>query len=298
MNRFKSSLNYICHKLTQKWTLVGALFVAAALSSVAVFASAKTEELRVHFFDVGQGDAIFIELPDGRQILIDGGPDDRVLEKLNSLMPFWDRSIDIVVATHADADHITGLVPVIAHYEVGAVIWNGIEAETEIFKEWKEAVAIEEADVITGRCCMRFTLSEDTFFDILHPINMPGSDPQTSLPYEGGGRGGQNNYSLVIRFVYGDDSLLFTGDIERQAEYDIVRQNFNLESDVLKVPHHGSKTSSSEIFLEAVRPGIAVISAGRNNPYGHPHEAILQRMSKYGIEIRRIDTEGDVLLNF
>jgi len=128
MERLKSSLDYILHKLTGTRSLIGVLGLIAILSWVAVFANAESGQLKVYFFDVGQGDAIFIELPDGRQILIDGGPNDKVVEKLNQVMPFWDRSIDIVIATHADADHITGLVPVLGHYDVGAIIWNGAEA--------------------------------------------------------------------------------------------------------------------------------------------------------------------------
>lgn len=286
MKRFKSSLNHIYHKLTQKWTLVGVCLVVAALSWIAVFASAKSNELKVYFFDVGQGDAIFIETPAGRQILIDGGPNNKVLENLNSVMPFWDRSIDIVIATHGELDHIGGLGAVLEYYDVATIIWNGIESETKTFKKWKEAVDSENAEVLVGEYGMRFTLSGSAFFEILSPVNMPG--PQKLER--------QNDFSLVIRLVYGDDSFLFTGDIERQAEYKIIEQNLRIESDVLKVAHHGSKTSSSELFLEKVNPKIAVISSGINNTYGHPHEAILQMMEKYGIKIRRTDTEGNVLL--
>jgi len=283
MIRFTSSLDFILRTVTRVRFLLGVLLVTGTLLWVAVFARAETSYLEVRFFDVGQGDAIFIELPDKRQILIDGGPDSVVLEKLNKVMPFHDREIDMVVATHADADHLTGLVRVLTHYDVKLIIWNGQDAKTKIFTEWKDALDAENAEIIVGRCCMRFTLSDMAFFEILYPLNTPGPDP-----------GGQNNYSLVIRFVYGNDSFLFTGDIERQVEYEIAQQNFHLESDVLKVPHHGSKTSSSELFLEEVSPKVAVISVSRNNPYGHPYDAILQRLEKYDIKIRRTDTEGDI----
>jgi len=224
----------------------------------------------------------------GEKRLGPNGPNNKVVEKLNSVMPFWDRSIDMVIATHADADHITGLVPVLEHYDVGAIIWNGVAAESNIFREWKEAVDKEGGEVLVGECCMRFVLSDFAFFEILYPFNRTGSDPVRL-------KGGQNNSSLVIRFVYGEDSFLFTGDIERQAEYAIYQQNLNIESDILKIAHHGSKTSSSELFLESVSPKIAVISVGRNNSYGHPYDAILQRLDKYDIKIRRTDQEGDIL---
>ena len=289
MERIKSSLSYAGERLSQKWTMLGALGIVAALSWVALYASAKTGQLQVHFFDVGQGDAIFIEMPDGRQILIDSGFDNKVVEKLGGVMPFYDRDIDIVIATHNDADHIGGLPAVLGHYEVEMIIWNGVEARTKIFEELRSAIDNEGAEVIVGRCCMRFALSKEAFFEIVYPMNSDiNSSPSVPVP--------QNNYSIVIRFVYGDDSFLFTGDIERQSEYEIVSQNFNIESDVLKIPHHGSKTSSSELFLEKVNPKIAVISAGRENPYGHPHAAIIERLGKFGIRVRGTYKEGDVQL--
>jgi len=288
MERFKSSLNHIYSQLTQKWTLLGIVFVVVALSWVAVFASANSGRLEVHFFDVGQGDAIFIEMPDGRQILIDGGPNDKVVEKLNKYMPFWDRSIDIIIATHADADHLTGLVPVLQHYDVDTILWNGVFSNTNIFQEWRDAALSEGAEILVGEYGMRFRLSDYAFFEILHP-KLSGSDPDSF-------GGGQNDYSIVVRFVYGDDSFLFTGDIERQSEYSILSSGINIKSDVLKVPHHGSKTSSSELFLESVEPKVAVIQVGRSNSYGHPHAAVLQRLKKYGIDIRRADLEGDITL--
>ena len=308
MKRIASSINYISYKLSRKKTVVGALITLALLSWVAVFANAKNSELEVRFFDVGQGDAIFIELPDGRQILIDGGPDSKVVEKLNSAMPFWDREIDIIIATHADADHITGLVPVLAHYDADLIIWNGIEANTEIFKEWKEAVAEEGAEVLIAEYGTRINFSEIAFFEILWPPLRSSSSPPSSADRrtsEGRGAGqappeintSQNDFSIVIRFVYGEDSFLFTGDIERQSEYEVVQKNLNIESDILKIAHHGSKTSSSELFLEKVNPKIAIISVGKNNSYGHPYQAVLGRLEKYGIFIRRTDNEGDIIVS-
>lgn len=301
----KSSVSYFAFKASEKYTLLGILAMVALLSWVAVFASARSSGVKIYFFDVGQGDAIFVEMPDGKQILIDGGRNDKVVEKLNKVMPFWDREIDMMIATHADADHITGLVPALLHYDFETIIWNGVEAETKVFQEWKEAADAEGAEIIVGKCCMRVTLSESAFFEILYPFSPPlevggggGQDFSQippSLPFLGGGTTlSQNNYSLVIRFVHGNDSFLFAGDIERQVEHELVAQNFNLKSDILKVPHHGSKTSSSELFLKKVQPQIAVISVGRNNPYGHPYEAILQRLEKHDIGIRRTDKEGDI----
>ncbi len=287
MERLKSSFDYTFHQLTQKRTLLLVVLTVATLSWVAVFANAKTDELQVHFFDVGQGDAIFLEFPDGRQMLVDGGPDDKVLERLGAAMPFWDRSIDIIVSTHADLDHSAGLVSVLGHYEVDTIIWNGIEATTKVFQDLKEAMESEGAKVIVGGQGTKVRISDVAYFEILNPV-------RETAPAET--RNGQNHYSLVLRLVYGNDTFLFTGDIEREDEYRMIESGARLASEVLKIPHHGSKTSSSELFLKKVHPAIAVISAGRSNPYGHPHGAILQRLEEYGIKVRRTDLDGDVLI--
>jgi competence protein ComEC len=289
MERLQSSVKYIFYTLTKKGTLFGVFGVVAMLSWGGIYTSAKTGGLEVHFFDVGQGDSAFIVLPDGRQILIDGGPDDKVTEKLNGVMPFWDRSIDIVIATHGELDHIGGLASVFEHYDVETIVWNGIEAKTETFQEFNTAMNAENANIIVGKCCMRFMFSDAAFFEILYPAISTRTAPIDT-------RSSQNDFSLVIRLVYGDDSFLFTGDVERRAEYEVASENLYLESDVLKVAHHGSKTSSAEFFLERVNPKVAIISAGRGNSYGHPYEGILQRLAKYDIEVRRTDEEGDILL--
>ena len=287
MESIKSSINYIFFKLAHGYIILITLVIVAILSWIAVFANAETGELGIYFFDVGQGDAIFMNFPDGKQVLVDGGPDDKVVEKLNSVMPFWDRSIDIMIATHADADHITGLVPALEHYEIGTVIWNGVPAETEIFEKWNEAVLSEGAEVLAGEYGMRIWMSKVSFLEILHPSKLTGSDP---VSFE------QNDLSVVFRLVYGDDTFLFTGDIERVVEQLIVSSDNAIGSKILKIPHHGSKTSSSELFLIEVNPKTVIISACRDNSYGHPHDAVLQRFEKYGIEIRRTDMEGDILL--
>lgn len=286
MKRYlKSFFEYIFQTCFQKWRIVGTLAIVGALSWIAVFANADSNELEVRFLDVGQGDAIFLEFPDGKQMLIDGGPDEKVLERLQQAMPFWDRSIDIVISTHADLDHSAGLVSVLSHYKVDTIIWNGIEAATKVFTDLKQAMENTGANVFVGGYGMRVKLSDVAYFEILNPVRKTA--PAKTL-------NGQNHYSLVLRLVYGDDTFLFTGDIEREDEYRMIESNTRLASEVLKVPHHGSKTSSSELFLEEVNPKVAVISVGRNNPYGHPHEAILQRFKKYGIKVRRTDEEGDV----
>jgi len=240
------------------------LFLLGALNLFlwsAVFEADARPDIAVYFFDVGQGDSAFIESRDGTQILIDGGPTNEVLSSLARVMPFYDRSIDAIILTHPDADHITGLVPLLDHYDIGNIIWNGVTAETKIFQEWNKAVLSEGAEVLVGEYGTRIWMSEMSFFEILHPFRLSGPDLsseallRTSASFgEGVAKEDhkklkQNDLSIVFRLVYGNDTFLFTGDIERGVEHRIVSSGSNLDSDVLKIPHHGSKTSSSELFL-------------------------------------------------
>jgi competence protein ComEC len=286
MDRVKSSFLYIFHKATQKWTILGILGIITILLWIAVFANPYTDKLQVYFFDVGQGDAAFIQFPDRRQILIDGGRNSKVLEKLADAMPFWDRSIDVMIATHGDADHIAGLVPVLKHYKISTIIWNGIEADSTLFEEWKDAVEKEDAQVMIGSLGTRITFSDYAFMEIIHP----------SQQNKGLESADQNELSIVARLVYGNDSFLFTGDVERQTEYSIYSKRLYVESDILKIAHHGSKTSTSQLFIEKVHPQIAVISSGRKNSYGHPHASVLDTLARYNIEVQRTDKQGDILL--
>lgn len=241
-----------------------------------VFILAGPQYLEVDFLNVGQGDAAFIETPQGHQILIDGGPDSTVLEKLDKLLPFWDREIDAVILTHPELDHMQGLVEVLQRYGVGYILWNGAERETLGFKKW--ANLLDKAKVIVAKAGVKIKAGSAKI-DILHPSgSLPGNDG-----------------SIVLMLNYGKNSFLFTGDISNKAENQLVGSptSHTLKADVLKVAHHGSKYSSSENFLAAASPKYAVISVGKNS-YGHPTQEVLQRLKKYDIKILRTDINGDV----
>lgn len=261
----------------------GGLVIILVLVWTAVFAEAqKTEDqpLKVTFFDVGQGESIFIETPGGRQILIDGGPDNTILRKLAGQMPFYDRDIDIVIATHPDADHITGLVDVLENYNVGLVIDSGDFKGTGVFREYLDILEEKKYRYKKASAGGIIRIGENIILEILNP----GENLYEKA----------NNNSVVIRLDYGGDSFLFTGDIERAAEYKLTRNGRDIDVDVMQVAHHGSKTSSSELFLERVSPEIAVISVGQNNRYGHPFSAVLENLEKYGIKVLRTDIHGDI----
>lgn len=261
----------------------GGLIVILFLVWTAVFAEAKKSQdqlLEITFFDVGQGDSIFIQTPGGRQILIDGGPDSTILRKLAEEMPFYDRDIDIVVATHPDADHIAGLVDVLENYDIGLVIDSGDFKETGVFQEYLDILRVKNYHYKKANAGDRIKIGEDIILEILNP--------EEELHEK------SNNNSVVIRLDYSDDSFLFTGDAERLVEYRLVRRGRDIDVDVMQVAHHGSKTSSSQLFLENVSPDLAVISVGENNRYRHPYPVVLENLEKYGIKVLRTDIQGDI----
>ena len=217
-------------------------------------------ELSVWFFDVGQGDAIFLELPTGEQILIDGGAHDEVLAKLGGVMWPTDRTLDYVIASHADADHITGLVEVLDRYRVHSIITNGQHASTQVAQAFFERVENEGA-VISEVLDGEVVVIGEVALEIVWPNNevLTKSD--------------RNEQSVVVLLTYGETSILLTGDAEEGSE-NVFGMTVG-DIDVLKVGHHGSASSTSYEFVQRVDPEYAIISCGLDNRYGHPHPIVL-----------------------
>jgi len=247
-----------------------------------VFEQASDGILEITFFDVGQGDGIFIQTPNDKQILIDGGPDNSILEKLNQTMPFYDRTIDLVILTHPDADHITGLVEVLNYYQVEHILTSGLEKDTAVYIKWKELIEEKNISLSLAQMGQKIILQNGIALEVLWPNQNLISSYSSSA----------NNVSVVTRLVYGDIEVLLTGDIEKKVENYLVNQDFKLESDILKLPHHGSKTSTSYNFLKAVNPKIAIISVGEDNRYKHPSKEVLERIKD--LIVYRTDKDGDI----
>ncbi len=265
--------------------IFGFLVLLNVLAGIAALDLSKTRFLEVNFFDVGQGDAIFIESPRRHQILIDGGPGSAILEKLGKEMPFWDRTIDLVILTHPERDHLAGLLEVLKRYKVENILWTGVVRDTQEFKEWEKAIEEEKTNVRIAQSGQRITiLSEKLYLEILYPFeNLTGQELKNS-----------NNTSIVSRVVFNENSFLFTGDIQKSAEKELTENGKELNSDILKVSHHGSKNSNTKEFIEKVLPEIAVISVGKGNSYGHPHQEVLDILESYGIRVLRTDQQGDI----
>ena len=253
------------------------------LAWIVVFDLSKIQPLEVVFFNVGQGDSIFIETPKKQQILIDGGPGSVILEKLGKEMPFYDNTLDLIILTHPEKDHLTGLISVLKRYKVENILWTGIIRDTLEFKEWERKILEEKANIKIAHPLQKIIASK-TVLEILYPFeNLAGREFEDS-----------NETSIVSRLVFGENSFLFTGDIRKSEEKALLEQRANLGSDVLKVSHHGSKTSNSKEFVEKVSPQIAVISVGKDNSYGHPTQEVLDILKSYGIKVLRTDQQGDI----
>ncbi|MDI6883333.1 MAG: ComEC/Rec2 family competence protein [Patescibacteria group bacterium] len=247
-------------------------------------------KLKVIFFDVGQGEAIFIETGLGHQILIDGGPSERILEKLAKELPFWDKTLDLVILTHPEKDHLFGLNYVLERYKVENIFWTGVKKDTKTYGEWQEKINKEQAKITIAQRGQKIKAGEVQIF-IFYPLeNLEGKLFEKN----------SNDSSLVAKLFFGKNTFLFTGDITEKTEKELlIRDNSRLNSQglasqVLKVAHHGSKTSSSKEFLAEVLPEIAIISCGRNNPSRHPHQETLHRLQEFAIKILRTDEVGDI----
>jgi competence protein ComEC len=257
------------------------LFFLNILAWSAVFNLSQSKFLEVNFFYIGQGDSIFIETPNKEQILIDGGPDSTILEKLGKEMPFWDRSIDLVILTHPEHDHMAGLIEVLKRYKVDNILWTGVVRDTAEYREWLEVIENEGAEIKIARAGQRITLLNSNI-DIFYPFeSLEGQESKNS-----------NNTSIVARLVFGENSFLFTGDAIKSVERKLIKAEINIDSDILKAGHHGSKTSSAKEFIEAVSPEIVVISVGKDNKFDHPHQETLDNVS--GIKVLRTDLMGDI----
>jgi competence protein ComEC len=239
-------------------------------------------ELYVYFLDIGQGDAIFIESPVGNQILIDAGPNKKVLEELGSIMPYHDRSIDLIIGTHPDMDHIGGIPDVLDAYNVLAVIDPGISSDTNTYKAYVESVDKEGATYIRARRGQVIDLGGGAYIKVL----FPDRDVSHVEPNAG---------SVVTQLVYGDTEVMLTGDLTSAIEKYLVSIDEEiLESDILKAGHHGSRTSTSPEFLSSVNPDIVVVSAGKDNKYGHPHQDVIDLLEKSNKEVIRTYEYGTV----
>jgi competence protein ComEC len=259
--------------------------IALVLAVVAVFsmraARAQDGLLKIHFFDVGQGDAILIEAPNGNQILIDGGPDAAVLEKLGDTLPFFDRDIDMVVATHPHADHIAGLIKVLERYAVANIVKTNYAYDSPESRAWDATVKDEHANVMSVSAGTELDIGNGAMLTVLNPF--PDTKPKDP-----------NDSSIVLLLEYKEAKFLLTGDAGATSERRMLALPMATTVDILKVGHHGSSTATSESFLRTIAPQAAIISVAAKNIYHLPSESTLTRLAENAVVQYRTDARGDI----
>lgn len=249
--------------------------------------------LHIYFCDVGQGDAILIKTPQNRQILIDGGPDDQVLECLSRALPFYDHTLDLVILTHPHADHLGGLVEVLRTYQIKKVSFQQVPYESADYQEFVDLVREKKLpvwEVVAGDI---LALDQQIRAEIWYPLSKEELGALAALfdPYDGED---VNDSSVVFRLVCGDFEALLTGDAPKTVQKLLLQQGTIKPSDVLKVAHQGAKDGLDKNFLAKVSPELAVISVGAENRYGHPHKETLEELKNAGVEVKRTDKDGTI----
>jgi competence protein ComEC len=269
--------------LAKKWLIIP--LVIAALTITYVAATMPDGRLHVSFLDVGQGDAILLR-QGTNQVLIDGGPSPQALmSELGREIPFWDRTIELVVLTHPHSDHLAGLVEVLNRYRVSEVIYPDLPYESDSYTEWLRLID-DKGTKVTFACAGQVISLGEATLEVLNPQDTLLADTQSDI----------DNNSVVLRLERGQVSFLLTADIMQETELELVHDRADLHSTVLKVAHHGSDTSTSPEFLAVVDPQMAVISVGADNDYGHPSAEVVTRLAeRVGAEnIYRTDQDGTV----
>lgn len=273
------------HTLPHALAFFLVLVCAGIWSAVYAHTPGAPGVLTVAVLDVGQGDSIYIESPTGVQVLIDGGPGSAVLEALPEVLPLMDHSLDAIIATHPDADHISGLIDIVKRYEVGVYLYPGISKDTATAQALERAVDKKNITRVLARRGMTLELGGGAVLRILYP-----EKDVSYVPSDKANEGG-----VVAQLIFGESEILFMADVGSGVEARLVEIDEALESEVLKVGHHGSRFSSSASFVRVVSPEVAVISVGKNS-YGHPTPQALSVLETVGAEILRTDQEGTILL--
>ena len=264
---------------------LGALAAYVVVVWVLVYAEAPRGVLTVAVLDVGQGDAIYIESPTGVQVVVDGGPGSALLRQLPTVMPFFDRSLDALIETHPDLDHIGGFVDVVGRYSVGAFVEPGIPKDTESATVLEQEITDNNIPRYIARRGMTLDLGGGAYIEVLYP-DRDVSRLNQNIANEG---------CVVMRLVYREVSMLLTCDMSAEMEGRVLElEGDELASDILKVAHHGSKYSSSDAFVAAVSPAFAAISVGVNT-YGHPAQPTLDTLAAHGVQVLRTDQEGTIV---
>ncbi len=264
-----------------RWYVFGLLLILSFVLWSAVIRENRQGILTVVFLNVGQGDSIFIESPTGTQVLVDGGPNNALMKEISSVLPWYDRKIDMLVVTNPDKDHYEGFIPFLKKYKADVVLEPGTTNKSEAYSLLENEIINKKIPKIFARRGQIIDLGEGAYLRVIFPDrDISGLNP--------------NDGSLVMQLVYGETSIMLQGDSTANIEHYLVGFDNNLKSTILKAGHHGSRTSSSEEYVKAVDPEWVVISAGKDNSYGHPHEEVLDVLNGQKINTLATCVMGDI----
>lgn len=272
-------------KITKKIIIILGLLLGLIYVLYNYYYYQKNNNLEVSFINVGQGDAIFIKTPEKHQIIIDFGSSQGIND-LNKKIPWWNKKIDLVIITHPHDDHIIGLIQIIKTYKIKNIIYTGIIFDSPAYLELIEEINKKNIPLLIPQKDQSIKLGENCSLDILFPWESFFNKKIENL----------NNSSIIGQLDCKNSKFLFMGDAEIEIENEILKKELNIKSDVLKIGHHGSITSSQQEFLEKVDPKIAVIMVGKNNKFNHPSLRVLKRLEKLKIKTFRTDLDGTITI--
>jgi competence protein ComEC len=273
-----------------KRDIVKTIIFAGVIIFFIVISQINDKQTKIFFCDVGQGDAAYIRIKNQVDVLIDAGPDKKVLNCVGRYMPFWDRKIELVIISHPQKDHFGGLLSLIDRYQIEKIFFTQVDNQNQTFQRLKEKIDIKKIPVYYPTAGTKVKISDSQLIFYWPTEEFIKNKIASDL----------NDYSLVFVFIQNHFKILFTGDASPLVFYRLLNQSkdnlANLKKiNILKIPHHGSRNGLIKEFLQLADPPVAVISVGKNNPYGHPHRQILEMLKAQKVQIRRTDVEGDIV---
>lgn len=276
----RSTLSHIREYL--RWYFLAFLVLASIILCFVVLHEDRRGIMTVAFLDIGQGDSIFIESPTGTQVLVDGGPGRNLMKAIPKVLPFYDRSVDMIVVTNPDKDHYEGFIGFLRKYSTDVVLEPGTSNPSGTYKALEDEIIQKKIPKIVALKGQEIDLGGGAYLEVVFPDrDVSGLS--------------SNDGSIVMKLVYGKTSVMLQGDSTTKIEEYLVSKGENIQSDILKAGHHGSRTSSSEVYVAAVKPKWTIISSGVDNSYGHPHKETLETMNKFGIETFDTCNNGTII---
>lgn len=249
------------------------------------FLEGNDDKLKLYFIDVGQGDGIIIKSPEDKIIIIDGGPYDNFYQKVSEKLPFRKRNIDLLIITHAHRDHYLGLINIIENYKIDNIFYSGYDIDLYDYKYLMDLIKEKNINLLAVKYGEEINFEKDIKLTILHPFIIKEKEEDI------------NNTSVAIKLTYKNFDVIFTGDMTCEGEKELIQKEKILESEILKIGHHGSRWATCDYFLGKVKPKIGIIQVGKDNNFNHPHKETIDRLKNAQVEIFRNDLLGDIFIS-